>query len=535
MTGLLLNLKKGKIYVNTTNNHSYRWSGSYLIDLDSNWSQGIKDLQENTIRTDEQTLSADKQKQVFENLGWKVYVSTSDVIIANSAIPDDVMEEIVNCQAILLSDTGKMLFKGNQDTNIIYFLTFGYNNNVQELVVRPTNKTSQSLQSSPINDQYAVKYSTTQNLTDAQQDISLHNIGLDFVHIDYSILGTTVTDAQAESIINSRGIILSNFPANLNLPTIYYRGREASEIVAFVALGGSRDAYYIQYNANTKALEPIVHNYTDNGCVRYGDKQSLTTTQQEIALGNIGFPLVHLDFGLIGTTLDDDTYNAVVSAKGIILENVPDGNNTPSLYLVGISDSVTTIFVSEFNARVWFVLTLSHTSKSFSLISTGYSSDVIKYGDTQSLTAAQQDVALANIGLNLIHLPYSKLGTTLSDDDYTALHASNGFILTEASGPYAGVSLFFKSRYISGTDYFVAFLSTNVLALVSVNASNKALSSISTIPYMNGAVMYTDQTLDDSEKLQARTNIGVLSPDELINGTNFISELRTKLGLDVEN
>lgn len=41
--------EEGKIYVNTTNNHSYRWSGSYLIDLDSNWSQGIKDLQENTL------------------------------------------------------------------------------------------------------------------------------------------------------------------------------------------------------------------------------------------------------------------------------------------------------------------------------------------------------------------------------------------------------------------------------------------------------------------------------------------------------
>lgn len=41
--------EKGKIYINTTNNHSYRWSGSYLIDLDFNWSQGIKDLQENTV------------------------------------------------------------------------------------------------------------------------------------------------------------------------------------------------------------------------------------------------------------------------------------------------------------------------------------------------------------------------------------------------------------------------------------------------------------------------------------------------------
>lgn len=61
--------EEGKIYINTTNNHSYRWSGSQLIDLDQSWSNDIKDLQENTVRTDSQDLSVVQQKQARTNIG----------------------------------------------------------------------------------------------------------------------------------------------------------------------------------------------------------------------------------------------------------------------------------------------------------------------------------------------------------------------------------------------------------------------------------------------------------------------------------
>ena len=131
-------------------------------------------------------------------------------------------------------------------------------------------------------------------------------------------------------------------------------------------------------------------------CVYYV-KQTLTNTQKQQALSNIGLPLVHVDYSLIGSTLDDSTYNKLLTAKGVLLENVPDGNNAPSLYFVGASDTVTTIFVSEFNARVRFVLTLSHTSKKLSLVSTGYASDVVRYGVSQILTDAHKQQARSNI------------------------------------------------------------------------------------------------------------------------------------------
>lgn len=38
-------LENGKIYLNTSNNHTYRWSGSRLIDLDKEWSDKINNLE----------------------------------------------------------------------------------------------------------------------------------------------------------------------------------------------------------------------------------------------------------------------------------------------------------------------------------------------------------------------------------------------------------------------------------------------------------------------------------------------------------
>lgn len=95
--------EQGKIYINTTNNHSYRWSGSYLIDLDQSWSQGIKDLQENTIRTDiSQDFSNAQQDVALSNIGLKwVNVPYS---LLNTTLDDATYAKIKNANGLILTD-----------------------------------------------------------------------------------------------------------------------------------------------------------------------------------------------------------------------------------------------------------------------------------------------------------------------------------------------------------------------------------------------------------------------------------------------
>lgn len=172
--------EQGKIYINTTNNHSYRWSGSYLIDLDHSWSQGIKDLQENTIRTD-----------------------------------------------------------------------------------------------------------ISQDFSNAQQDVALSNIGLNFIHLDYSLLGTTLTDAQVESISNSRGIILTN-GTNYDGPTVFIKGHTSSTGQLFFAQDASSVVKQINLNINNKTLSTISSIELHFDSVRYSVTQTLTDTQKQQARTNIG-------------------------------------------------------------------------------------------------------------------------------------------------------------------------------------------------------------------------------------------------------
>lgn len=422
--------EKGKIYVNTTNNHSYRWSGSYLIDLDFNWSQGIKDLQENTVSIKSQTLTEAQQAQVWQNLGL-------DLVVLK--FPKGV---------------------------------------------------------------------TSITLTD-EEDAKLQS--------GAAILVTTDSTDTTSNIYNANNHIFTTIDSKNTSQPLYY------SLALFSGL------LYCSYNKVSKKFtyQGIIR-LIDAGAVRFDHTTPLTSAQQEQALDNIGFPLVHLDFALIGTTLDDNIYNAVASAKGIILENVPDGNNAPSLYLVGNSDTVTTIFVSEFNARVWFVLTLSHTSKKLSLTSTGYITDVVRYSEGQYLTNTQKDTVLSNIGLKWVNVPYSLLSTTLDDATYTKIKNAYGIILTDVPSDYFGPREFIcGSNNSDGTKVFAGLNLANTSAYIILYV-NHNLTNVRYARSYDGAVPYdTSKTLTSDQQDVALSNIGLnfVHVDYSLLGTTLTDEM----------
>ena len=422
--------EKSKIYVNTTNNHSYRWSGSYLIDLDFNWSQGIKDLQENTVSIKSQTLTEAQQAQVWQNLGL-------DLVVLK--FPKGV---------------------------------------------------------------------TSITLTD-EEDAKLQS--------GAAILVTTDSTDTTSNIYNANNHIFTTIDSKNTSQPLYYSLALFSELL------------YCSYNKVSKKFtyQGIIR-LIDAGAVRFDHTTPLTSAQQEQALDNIGFPLVHLDFALIGTTLDDNIYNAVASAKGIILENVPDGNNAPSLYLVGNSDTVTTIFVSEFNARVWFVLTLSHTSKKLSLTSTGYITDVVRYSEGQYLTNTQKDTVLSNIGLKWVNVPYSLLSTTLDDATYTKIKNAYGIILTDVPSDYFGPREFIcGSNNSDGTKVFAGLNLANTSAYIILYV-NHNLTNVRYARSYDGAVPYdTSKTLTSDQQDVALSNIGLnfVHVDYSLLGTTLTDEM----------
>ena len=358
-------------------------------------------------------LTSAQQSQVFENLGWKVHVISESVIGSSDAVSDDEKAACLSATALLVQETGLLYnFSISSGGSRCFYGQFSNSFCTALNVNEATGVITEAF--AYLYDPSAVSFDRNQsNISDGNKNKALGNIGIDLVRIPHSLLGTTLSDEMFAVVDNARGIILVDTPSDYSNSTVFIKGNNVSGSCIFVSFVTGNTYSIFTLNKSTKLLSIISSGLTYGGSVRYSEEQSLTTAQQERALDNIGFPLVHLDFALIGTTLDDNTYNAVASAKGIILENVQDGNNAPSLYFVGSSNTVTTIFVSEFNARVWFVLTLSHTSKKLSLISTGYATDVVRYGVSQDLTDAHKQRARSNIdavgssGIKGVEIVYS--------------------------------------------------------------------------------------------------------------------------------
>ena len=345
-----------------------------------------------------QNFSMSEQAQALANLGMKVYVTDSSFL--GSTLSAEEIEEVSVSKVLLFTDTGDLFLFGSQDSNRISFYRFSSSIYVNEVRISKLSGFVSGPSSYGYRDKDALHF-TAQNpaLTSAQQDVALSNIGLKWVNVPHSLLNTTLDDATYAKIKNANGLILTDASSEYYGPSEFIcsaNNKDGAKVFAGLNLANTSAYIILQVNHN---LTNVRYARTYDGAVPYDAFKALTDTQKQQALSNIGLPLVHVDYSLIGSTLDDSTYNKLLTAKGVFLENVPDGNNAPSLYFVGSSDTVTTVFVSEFNARVWFVLTLSHTSKKLSLVSTGYATDVVRYGEGQNLTDVQKQQARSNIGV----------------------------------------------------------------------------------------------------------------------------------------
>lgn len=382
-------------------------------------------------------------------------------------------------------------------------------------------------------DEYFVRYDKAQDLTTSEQNQALGNIGIDLVRLPYSLLNTTLSDEMANVINNARGIILVDTPNAFILPTIYNKGRTTSTSAKFIAIGEVKDVYYISYNKNTKALATIVHDYTDNGCVRYVQEQSLTDTQKDTVLSNIGLNWIHVPYSLLGTTLDDATYTKLTNAYGIILTDVPSAYTGPIEFIRGVFNTNNYIFVNFYTQTTISRITIYPNNKRITSVYYSRTHEgAIPYDASINITSAQQDVALSNIGLNFVHVDYALLGTILDDSTAALVENANGIVLTNTPESYSKASVFLKSVYSNNIIYFNAWNGVSLVSQFSYNISTKQLTAVSATDLHFDSVRYNvSQDLTDAQKQQARTNIGVKSADELLADDDFIAQLKTKLGI----
>lgn len=175
-------LENGKIYLNTSNNHTYRWSGSRLIDLDKEWSDKINNLEAKTIT---------------------VYLGDIQNPLDLSTLPDTSMFSTV------------YIYLNQRARYLLINLHWRYNS---------ADYSSPIIDVDPIERTFAIYnqgYLQTYKVLKEDNNYSLVKVKEfpDFVYLDYSTVGSVLDDNTIERIRNA-SIVLVN--SNPSMPNIKY-------------------------------------------------------------------------------------------------------------------------------------------------------------------------------------------------------------------------------------------------------------------------------------------------------------------------
>ena len=266
---------------------------------------------------------------------------------------------------------------------------------------------------------------------------------------------------------------------------------------------------------------------TPDTAVRFVE-QDLTSEQQMQVFKNLGWEVYVTDSkSFLGSTLTPEEIERFKVTSAIILTDLN------KIFLYGAQSGDYIRFYGMVNNDQFGGININPSTGLVTGVGSYRFLDVESVHFTkQTLTIPQQNQALKNIGADLVRLPYSLLNTTLSDEMMEVVDNARGIILVDTPSDYGNPTVFIKGNNGSQSCVFVGFVTGTTYSMLTLNKSTKLLSDISSGLTYGGSVRYVeDQGLTNTQKQQARSNIGVQSADELLADDNFIAQLKTKLGL----
>lgn len=266
---------------------------------------------------------------------------------------------------------------------------------------------------------------------------------------------------------------------------------------------------------------------TPDTAVRFVE-QDLTSEQQMQVFKNLGWDVYVTDSkSFLGSTLTPEEIERFKVMSAIILTDLN------KIFLYGGKSGDFIRFYGMVNNTQFGGININPSTGFVSGVGAYRFSDPESVHFTkQTLTIPQQNTALSNIGLDFVVVDYSLFGTVLSDEVFEKVSQSNGIIVSDGTGIYSNSTVLLSGRSSSSNKVFICFSDTYSIVYTNLDLTTKRLNALTSKSMLDGTVQYnTVQSLTDTQKQQARTNIGVQSADDLLADDNFIAQLKTKLGL----
>ena len=250
-------------------------------------------------------------------------------------------------------------------------------------------------------------------------------------------------------------------------------------------------------------------------------KQTLTNEQKQTAWGNIGLNVYIIDQSKFGTALTDAELAAYNAAEAILVTN--HQKYVSALYLLASNSGSNAMFYSVVNSSTFMRIRIDDSNTILNETSVLSDQNAIVFSTNQSLSIAQSNCAIGNVGTGFYIVPYG--GTVPAADLERAVGAS-ALILTNTPSEDMP-KIYLRGRVnVDGSIFFYAFSSSRAAKFVNLNPTTGAVSPVITDNITTGLLAYSFvQNLSIDETNRVMSNIGLdIMVVNLTNGSATLTQ-----------
>jgi hypothetical protein len=470
-------LENGKIYLNTSNNHTYRWSGSKLIDLDKDWSDRIDTLELKTMTSNLGTIT--------NPLDLSESTSTSSFTQLYSYLSQRNKSSLINL--------------------LWYYNGAAYSSPIID--VDPIERTFAI---------YNQGYLQTYKVLKEDDNYSLVKVKEfpDFVYLDYSTVGSVLDDNTIERIRNASIVLVNSNPSTPNIKYIYNAKLKTSIYLQFVRVSeidsSENQIVYqdLSINVVTKQWTFIPKKYT----LPYGaytsfgfsGKSSSAVNQEVARLVNMNsYNITSSDLNKVHS---GDKLESIKNATFLILD---EGSGKTKIFARGYTAASVIYYNCISNSGSVNSILLRMPSNLLSSIETAQFDDIFysnykAKGGTKANKDAMYKELIAQLTVNTYVINSSILNTTITDTNIRKGISKADILIIEDStnnsykvcirGFVSSNTIYFFNLQNANADNITA---TRVLFNTTTNLLNSAdvyLQSAFNAYKLGGGTKYTTES-----------------------------------------
>lgn len=250
-------------------------------------------------------------------------------------------------------------------------------------------------------------------------------------------------------------------------------------------------------------------------------KQTLSNAQKQTAWGNIGLNVYIIDQSKFGTALTDAELAAYNAAEAILVTN--HQKYVSALYLLASNSGSNAMFYSIQSSATFMRIRIVDPNTILNETSVLSDQNAIKFSINQSLSIAQSNRAIGNIGTGFYIVPYG--GTVPAADLERAVGAS-ALILTNT--PNENMPKFFVRGGVlsNGNVGFYASSGNYVVSAVYLDRTTGTVSNLFQTVITAGLLSYSNNqnlSIDDTNRVMSNIGLDIMVVN-LTNGSATLTQ-----------